>query len=182
MLKVDRDAYPGDCFDNEFHFPVYWVVPLTISGGGSHLPSSGNSWKAEPAMAYIAVHPQASLIQSECPITSLRKSCWTNSMWKMNAMLHTARDSSQTFSFSFFFFFFFFIFCQTNFWLPFFFWNIYRANNCFKWADGGDIRQAVKLINMCGALSVRETILAFLLDDLYGLSPLHLVQGQEMGT
>lgn len=98
MCKVDRDAYPGDCFDNGFHFPVYWVVPLTISGGGSHLPSSGNSWKAEPAMA---VHPQASLIQSECPITSLRKSCWTNSMWKMNATLHTAWDSSQTSFFPF---------------------------------------------------------------------------------
>lgn len=30
----------------------------------------------------MAAHPQASLIQSECPITSLKKKRGANSMWK----------------------------------------------------------------------------------------------------
>lgn len=173
MFKVDRDVHPGDSFDSGLHFPSYWVVPVAISRGSFPPSDSGNSWKAETAMA---AHPQASLIQSECPITSLKKKRGANSMWKRTQRCVQHETLLKLL------FFFFSLFCQTNFWLHFSFWNIYRANNCFKWADGGDIRQAVKLINMCGALSVREPILAFLLDDLYGLSPLHLVQGQEMGT
>ena len=49
---------------------------------------------------------------------------------------------------------------------------------CFEWADGPVLRQAAILINMCGALSAKEPILTFLLDDLYNLSLSHLEQGQ----